>query len=97
MNKICKAYYFPKWCSTADYVQIAGSLLLQDIKAADWTDNVFPFWHAVVKSTLTWNGLTSTLRSGWKAIKGALVIPLMIKGFKKGLIKYSIITCRKPE
>ena len=35
--------------------------------------------------------------SGWKTIKGALAMPLMIKGFKKDLIKFAIITCRKPE
>ncbi|XP_020704811.1 probable tocopherol O-methyltransferase, chloroplastic isoform X2 [Dendrobium catenatum] len=97
LNKICKAYYLPKWCSAADYVHIAGSLPLQDIKRADWSDNVAPFWPAVIKSALTWNGLTSLLRSGWKTIKGALVMPLMSNGYKKGLIKFTIITCRKPE
>jgi tocopherol O-methyltransferase len=25
-----------------------------------------------------------------------MVMPLMIEGYKKGLIKFSIITCRKP-
>ena len=35
--------------------------------------------------------------SGWKTIKGALAMPLMIEGFKKDLIKFAIITCRKPE
>ena len=34
---------------------------------------------------------------GWKTIKGALVMPLMIQGYKKGLIKFTIITCRKPQ
>ncbi|KAL2329814.1 hypothetical protein Fmac_017395 [Flemingia macrophylla] len=30
-------------------------------------------------------------------MKGALAMPLMIKGYKKDLIKFAIITCRKPE
>lgn len=34
---------------------------------------------------------------GTKTIRGALAMPMMIQGFKKDLIKYSIITCRKPE
>lgn len=34
---------------------------------------------------------------GLKTIKGALAMPLMIEGFKKGVIKFAIITCRKPE
>ncbi|XP_058183819.1 gamma-tocopherol methyltransferase, chloroplastic-like isoform X2 [Rhododendron vialii] len=68
----------------------------KDIKAADWSENVAPFWPAVIRSALTWKGFTSLLRSGWKTIRGALVMPLMIQGYKMGLIKFAIITCRKP-
>lgn len=39
-------------------------LALQDIKTADWSQNVAPFWPAVIRSALTWKGLTSLLRSG---------------------------------
>lgn len=35
--------------------------------------------------------------AGLKTIKGALAMPLMIEGFRKGVIKFAIITCRKPE
>ncbi|CAI9760698.1 unnamed protein product [Fraxinus pennsylvanica] len=96
LNKICDAFYLPAWCSTADYVKLLESLSLQDIKAADWSESVAPFWPAVIKSALTWNGITSLLRSGWKTIRGALAMPLMMEGYKKGLIKFAIITCRKP-
>ncbi|PIN14311.1 Tocopherol O-methyltransferase [Handroanthus impetiginosus] len=96
LNKICDAYYLPAWCSTADYVKLLQSLSLEDIKAADWSQYVAPFWPAVIKSALTWKGITSLLRSGWKTIRGAFAMPLMIKGYKKGLIKFAIITCRKP-
>jgi tocopherol O-methyltransferase len=37
------------------------------------------------------------LYAGLKTIKGALAMPLMIEGFRKGVIKFAIITCRKPE
>ena len=97
LKKICDAYYLPAWCSTSDYVKLLESLSLQDIKSADWSPFVAPFWPAVIRTALTWNGLTSLLRSGLKTIKGALAMPLMIKGYKKDLIKFSIITCRKPE
>ncbi|XP_060207694.1 gamma-tocopherol methyltransferase, chloroplastic [Lycium barbarum] len=97
LNKICKSFYLPAWCSTADYVNLLESNSLQDIKAADWSENVAPFWPAVIKSALTWKGFTSVIRSGWKTIKAALAMPLMIEGYKKGLIKFAIITCRKPE
>lgn len=97
LNKICDAYYLPKWCSAVDYVKIAESYSLEKIRTADWSENVAPFWPAVIRSALTWKGFTSLLRSGWKTIRGALVMPLMIQGYKKGLIKFAIITCRKPE
>lgn len=97
LRKICDAYYLPEWCSAADYVEIAKSLSLVDIKSADWSHNVAPFWPAVIRSALSWKGFTSLLRSGWKTIRGALVMPLMIEGYKKNLIKFCIITCRKPE
>ncbi|CAL1352350.1 unnamed protein product [Linum trigynum] len=96
LDKICKAYYLPEWCSTSDYVRLLQSLNLQDIRTADWSENVAPFWPAVIRSALTWKGFTSLLRTGMKTIRGALVMPLMIEGFKKDLIKFSVITCRKP-
>ncbi|KAG9452880.1 hypothetical protein H6P81_005784 [Aristolochia fimbriata] len=97
LDRICDAYYLPAWCSTADYVKIAQSLSLEDIKSADWSDNVAPFWPAVIRSALTWKGFTSLLTTGWKTIRGALVMPLMIEGYKKNLIKFAIITCQKPR
>ncbi|PWA57744.1 gamma-tocopherol methyltransferase [Artemisia annua] len=97
LDKICSSFYLPAWCSTADYVKLLESLSLQDIESADWSGNVAPFWPAVIKTALSWKGITSLLRSGWKTIRGAMVMPLMIEGFKKDIIKFSIITCRKPE
>ncbi|KAL4378691.1 hypothetical protein GQ457_02G028550 [Hibiscus cannabinus] len=97
LDRICNAYYLPEWCSTSDYVKLLQSLSLQDIKAADWSENVAPFWPAVIRSAFTWKGFISLLRSGLKTIKGALVMPLMIQGYQKGVIKFAIITCRKPE
>ncbi|XP_019184230.1 PREDICTED: tocopherol O-methyltransferase, chloroplastic [Ipomoea nil] len=97
LNKICNAFYLPAWCSAADYVKLLQSNSLQDIKAADWSENVAPFWPAVIKSALSWKGITSLLSTGWKTIRGALVMPLMIEGYKKGLIKFAIITCRKSD
>uniref|UniRef100_A0A1J3F842 Tocopherol O-methyltransferase, chloroplastic n=1 Tax=Noccaea caerulescens TaxID=107243 RepID=A0A1J3F842_NOCCA len=96
LDRICKSFYLPAWCSISDYVELLQSLSLQDIKCADWSDNVAPFWPAVIRTALTWKGLVSLLRSGMKGIKGALTMPLMIEGFKKGVIKFGIITCRKP-
>ncbi|KAL9271140.1 Gamma-tocopherol methyltransferase, chloroplastic-like protein [Drosera capensis] len=96
LDKICDSYYLPAWCSTADYVKLLQSLSLQGIKSADWSQYVAPFWPAVIRSAFSWKGLTSLLRSGLKTTRGALVMPLMIEGYKKDLIRLAVITCRKP-
>ncbi|GAV83051.1 Methyltransf_23 domain-containing protein [Cephalotus follicularis] len=96
LDKICNAYYLPAWCSTSDYVKLLDSFGLLDVKAADWSQYVAPFWPAVIRSAFTWKGFISLMRSGFKTIKGALAMPLMIEGYKKDLIKFAIITCRKP-
>lgn len=38
--RINKAYYLPRWCSTADYVKYFEAEGLVDIKRDDWTDNI---------------------------------------------------------
>ncbi|KMZ74939.1 Tocopherol O-methyltransferase [Zostera marina] len=97
LKKICNAFYLPEWCSAADYIKIAQSLGLEDIKSADWSSNVAPFWPAVIRSAFTFWGFTSLIRSGWKTVKGAFAMPSMIEGYNKNLIKFAIITCRKPK
>ncbi|CAD6256121.1 unnamed protein product [Miscanthus lutarioriparius] len=97
LKRICNAYCLADWCSPADYVNIAKSLSLEDIRTADWSENVAPFWPAVIKLSLSWKGLTSALTCGWKTIRGAMGILLLIQGYRKGLIKFTIITCRKPR
>lgn len=39
-NRINKAYYLPKWCSLSDYEALFKAEGLEDIRRADWTDNV---------------------------------------------------------
>nr|XP_023915105.1 tocopherol O-methyltransferase, chloroplastic-like [Quercus suber] len=62
LNKICDSFYLPAWCLIAEYVKLLQSFSLQDIKAEDWSKYVAPFWPAVIRSELTWKGLTSLLR-----------------------------------
>lgn len=40
LTRINKAYYLPRWCSTADYVKYFEEEGLVDVKRADWTDNI---------------------------------------------------------
>ena len=66
------------------------------MKTDDWTQSVRRFWPAVILSSLRPRAFIGMLRSGLSTLRGALVMPLMIRGQKKGLIKFALITMEKP-
>lgn len=96
LEKICEAYYLPAWCSVEDYRKLFEAEGLVDIKTADWSESIAPFWGEVIKSALTPRGVLGLLQAGWTTIKGALVMPLMSQGYREGVIKFVLITGRKP-
>ncbi|KAG2498726.1 hypothetical protein HYH03_003466 [Edaphochlamys debaryana] len=95
LDRICEAYYLPAWCSVADYQKLFEEKGIVDIKTRDWSEEVSPFWGAVIATALTTEGLAGLVKAGWTTIKGALVMPLMAEGFRRGLIKFVLITGRK--
>ena len=42
---------------------------MQAIKTADWSDEVAPFWNAVIRSALTTRGLAGLFKAGWTTLK----------------------------
>jgi len=97
LQSICDAYYLPAWCSVADYSKIAGELGLVDVRTADWSEDVAPFWGAVIQTALTAQGFTGLAKAGLQTIRGALVMPLMSKGFAMGTIKFNALVATKPN
>ena len=69
LDSICKAYYLPKWCSINDYEQLFKANGLQGIKTADWSEEVAPFWGAVIKSALSAQGFMGLFKAGITTIK----------------------------
>lgn len=63
-----------------------------EVRSSDWSDEVAPFWGEVIKSALSARGIAGLLSAGWTTIKGALVMPLMAQGYRRGLIKFVLIT-----
>lgn len=96
LNRINVAYYLPRWCSVDDYVKLLTKSGLEDIKWTDWTDEISAFWPAVIRSSLRPGSLVGLLRAGWSTIRGAVAMFLMVRGYKKGLIVFGLITARKP-
>ena len=97
LAKINRAYYLPRWVSTADYVKVFKEQGATDIKTEDWSYIIAPFWKAVIKSSLNLKSIVGLFKSGFSTIRGAYAMFLMLKGYKMGLIKFGLITCTKPE
>ena len=96
LSLINKAYFLPDWVSIAQYEAIATGLGLEDIRKDDWSNEVAPFWTAVLKTAVTPNGIRGLLNSGAKTMRGAAVMPLMRLGFASGTIKFNLMTAVKP-
>lgn len=97
LAKINRAYYLPKWCSVDDYVKLLETNGATDIRREDWSYIIAPFWKAVIKSSLNVRSIVGLLKSGFSTQRGAYAMFLMLRGFNKGLIKFGLITCTKPE
>lgn len=96
LARICKNYFLPEWVPVSRYADLAASLGMMDIRTADWTKAVLPFWPAVIRSALWPSSLVRLLFAGWATIKGAITAVLMMQGFDKGLLVFGVIACRKP-
>jgi tocopherol O-methyltransferase len=96
LKKINRAYYLPQWCSPQDYVELLTAQGATDIKQDDWSYIIAPFWKAVIKSSLNLKSLWGLLKSGPSTLRGAWAMTLMLRGHRKGLIKFALLTCTKP-
>jgi tocopherol O-methyltransferase len=97
LQAINRAYYLPKWCSTDDYIQLLKDRGATDVKSDDWSYIIAPFWKAVIKSSLNPRSIWGLMKSGFSTQRGAYAMFLMLRGFNKGLIKFALLTCTKPE
>jgi tocopherol O-methyltransferase len=96
LDRICEAYYLPPWCPPSEYSRIMREQGLQDVRTADWSEAVAPFWGAVIRRALTPRGVAGLFGAGWQTIKGALVMPLMARGLAMGTVRFALITAVKP-
>ena len=94
---ICLAYYLPQWVPLSSYVKLARQAGLEDVRSADWSEFVKPFWAAVFMSALRPRNFFRMLQSGWTVVKGALATLLMMRGFQKGVVKFVIMTGKKEK
>ncbi len=91
LEDIYRVYCLPHVISLPEYEIIARELLLKNIRTADWSEAVAPFWNVVIDSAFTPKAVWGLLRSGWSTIQGALSLGLMRRGYERGLIKFGLL------
>jgi tocopherol O-methyltransferase len=91
LQDIYRVYCLPYVVSLPEYEAIAYSLPLQNIKTADWSTAVAPFWDVVIDSAVTPSAIFGLLRSGWTTIQAALSLGLMQRGYRRGLVRFGVL------
>lgn len=95
LAEIYRVYCLPYVISLPEYEAIADDLPFQDIRTADWSQAVAPFWNVVIDSTFTPAALLGLLFSGWTTIEAALSLGLMSRGYERHLVKFGLLCATK--
>ncbi|MBD1805208.1 methyltransferase domain-containing protein [Microcoleus sp. FACHB-SPT15] len=95
LAEIYRVYCLPYVISLPEYEAIAHHLPFQNIRTADWSDAVAPFWDIVIDSTFEPQAIFGLLQSGWSTIQAALSLSLMSRGYRRGLIRFGLLCANK--
>lgn len=95
LEDIYRVYCLPYVISLPEYQAIAQNLNLQDVRIADWSTAVAPFWDVVIDSALSPSAIFGLLLSGWETIQAALSLGLMRRGYERGLVRFGLLCGKK--
>lgn len=95
LDALYRVYHLPYVLAIPDYAHLAAQAGFSQIRTADWSDAVAPFWDAVIASVLQWEAIAGLLKTGPSTLRGTLALGLMRWGFQRGLIRYGILTATK--
>jgi tocopherol O-methyltransferase len=95
LNQIYSAYHLPYIISLSEYAEIAEKLRFQQVRTADWSDAVAPFWDEVIVSALNPTTIFQILGAGWQTLQGAFALRLMSAGYRQGLVRYGLLRATK--
>ena len=96
LEKIYRVYCLPYVLSLPQYEAIARSVGFEQIRTADWSAAVAPFWDDVIGSAFTPAAILGLLRSGWTTIQAALSLGLMQRGYQRGLVRFGLLSATRP-
>ena len=95
LAEIYRVYHLPYVISLPEYEAIARNISLNNIRTADWSQAVAPFWDLVIQSAFNPKAIFGLLTSGWDTIQAALSLGLMSEGYKSGLIRFGLLSGTK--
>jgi len=95
LEEIYRVYYLPYVTSLPEYEKIACALGWTELRADDWSEAVAPFWDIVIDTALAPEAIAGLVRSGWMAVRGALSLGLMSSGYRRGLIRFGLLSAKK--
>jgi tocopherol O-methyltransferase len=95
LAEIYRVYCLPYVISIPEYEAIAHNLSFQNIRTADWSDAVAPFWDIVIDSAFEPKAIFGLLQSGWSTVQAALSLGLMSRGYRRGLIRFGLLCANK--
>ena len=95
LQKVYDLYHLPPMKSIDEIVTLINDTGFQEVKSADWSDAVAPFWKAVIQSIFKWKSFKGLMKAGWPTIKGAWAMRYMIQGYERGLIKFGVFQAKK--
>src|SRR4028118_2211728 len=103
LAEIYRVYCLPYVISVPEYEAIARgarsanahTLPFQNLRTADWSDAVAPFWDIVIDSAFEPKAIFGLLQSGWSTVQAALSLGLMSRGYQRGLIRFGLLCGNK--
>lgn len=95
LQGIYRRYHLPPMVSIPELHSMAEETGFQKVRTADWTEQVAPFWKAVIRTALSWKGIKGLLKTDWATIQGAWAMRSMVQGYRRGIIKFGVLQAQK--
>lgn len=97
LKRICRAYALPPWVAPEPLADAARREGFSEVRTEDWSEHVQPFWSDVIASALRPRSLVGLVGSGWTTVKAALAVLLMKEGFRRGLVRYTVLSALRSQ
>lgn len=91
LSRISKLYHLPPLPALSELVEGAERAGFSQVESADWSDEVAPFWKAVIRSALSGRSFAGLLKAGLPTIQGALAMRYMTQGYRRSLIRFGLV------